>query len=120
MLKELRKARRRPMRYAAWIALKPGELHGCALSDISETGARIDVEDSKKIPNRFMLFLSRGGAARRMCNVVWRKPKQIGVTFATRLIAADRINLVPTAGHDVASPPLVPEDGVSAEPAENT
>jgi PilZ domain len=119
MLKDLRKARRRPMRYAAWIALKPGELHGCVLSDISETGARIDVEDSKKIPDRFQLFLSRAGAARRLCKVVWRKPKQVGVTFAAPFAAADRANLVPKIEGNVASPPLAPEADAGKEPAEN-
>ena len=106
------------MRYAAWIALKSGELHGCVLSDISEIGARIDVEDSKKIPNRFPLFLSRGGAARRICTVVWRKPKQVGVTFAVRLAAVDRANLVPKIESDVA--PIAPTAGdESHEPAES-
>jgi len=107
------------MRYAAWIALKPGELHGCVLSDISETGARIDVEDSKIIPDRFPLFLSRAGAARRICKVVWRKPKQVGVTFAVRLAAADRANLVPTREPEVAAPPLAPASDETA-PAEST
>ncbi len=108
------------MRYTAWIALKPGELHGCVLSDISETGARIDVEDSKIVPDRFPLFLSRAGAARRICKVVWRKPKQVGVTFATRLAAADRAGLVPQAEANVASPPLAPtEAAANSEPAKN-
>jgi hypothetical protein len=108
MLKDQRKARRRHMRYTAWVGLKPGQLHGCVLSDISETGARIDVEDSKIIPNRFLLFLSKATTARRVCTVVWRKPKQVGVTFATRLAAADRSSLVPKSEGDVASPPLAP------------
>ena len=108
------------MRYTAWIALKPGELHGCVLSDISETGARIDVEDSKTIPNRFPLFLSNRSAARRVCTVVWRKPKQVGVTFAVKLAAADRANLVPKIDGNVAAPPLTPAaDDASHEPAES-
>ena len=100
-----RKAQRRPMRYTAWIALEPGKFHGCVLSDISDTGARIDVEDTKIVPDRFPLFLSRNGRARRVCTVVWRKPNQIGVTFATRLAAADRAKLVPKTDGDMASPP---------------
>jgi hypothetical protein len=40
MLKDNRKTRRQPMHYTAWIAPKSGELHGCELSDISDTGAR--------------------------------------------------------------------------------
>jgi hypothetical protein len=119
MQNDKRKAHRRRMRYTAWNGLKPGALHGCALSDISETGARIDVEDSKTIPNRFPLFLSNNGAARRICTVVWRKPKQIGVTFATKFADADRAKLVPTREAEVAAPPLVPAGGETA-PAEST
>ena len=110
MLIDKRRAARRLMRYTAWIAVAPGKLHGCVLSDISETGARIDVENSEIIPERFPMFLSRNGAARRVCTVVWRKPKQVGVTFATRLAAADRAKLVPATEDDVAAPPLVPAD----------
>ncbi len=58
------------MRYAAWIPLKAGDLHNCMLFDNSETGARIDIVDSKIVPDRFSLFLSNNGAARRACTVV--------------------------------------------------
>jgi hypothetical protein len=116
--KDQRKAPRRPMRYSAWIATAPKKLHGCVLSDISETGARIDVEDSKIVPDRFPLFLSRKGSARRVCTVVWRKPKQVGVTFATHLAAADRAKLVPTADSEIAAPPLAPEQPVGVSEPE--
>jgi hypothetical protein len=81
MLKDKRKQRRRPIRYTAWLALAPDELIGCELSDISDTGARIDVEDTTNIPDGFFLFLSSTGAARRRCSVIWRKPHQLGVKF---------------------------------------
>jgi hypothetical protein len=112
MLKDQRKAPRRPMRYSAWIALPDKKLHGCALSDISDSGARIEIDDSEIVPDRFPLFLSGNGKARRICRVVWRKPKQIGVTFATRLPAADRARLMKMADD---APPLAP--GEIAEPA---
>ena len=86
------------MRYAAWIGLKSGDLDSCVLSDISETGARIDVGDPKLVPDRFVLFLSHNGGARRACTVVWRKPRQVGVSFSRRLGAADRAKL--TRKHD--------------------
>lgn len=95
MINDKRKATRRPMRYAAWVALKPGQLHGCALSDISNTGARIDVENANTIPDHFVLLLSGNGKARRKCRVVWRKETQIGVTFERPLAAAERATLVP-------------------------
>ena len=115
MNKDKRKSPRRHMRYSAWIAAKPGELRACALSDISESGARIDVDDSKTIPDRFQLFLSSNGAARRSCTVVWRKGRQIGVSFGKKLAAADHAVLVPT----VDSAPLAPEpDAGEPEKAE--
>jgi len=106
------------MRYTAWIAHKPGHMQGCVLSDISDTGARIDVEDSKIVPDRFPLLLSKNGAARRVCTVVWRKPRQIGVTFSRRLAAADRAKLTPKSDGEVAAPPLVPQQP-ETEAAEN-
>ena len=53
MVKDKRKARRQPMRYTAWVALSAEQRHGCALSDVSDTGARIDVQDSTAIPDQF-------------------------------------------------------------------
>lgn len=95
MINDKRNALRRPMRYTAWLALKAGQLHGCVLSDISDTGARIDVEDSTTVPDNFMLLLSNNGSARRKCRVVWRKPRQVGVKFGRRLADGERASLVP-------------------------
>lgn len=75
MAKDKRKSVRRPIRYTAWVALKDNELHGCVLGDISDTGARIDIDESKEIPDEFTLWLSSTGTARRVCKVVWRKPR---------------------------------------------
>ncbi len=95
MAKDKRKSVRRPIRYTAWVALKDNELHGCVLGDISNSGARIDIDASKDIPDNFTLWLSSSGAARRVCKVVWRKPKQLGVTFARRISNAEHATLVP-------------------------
>ena len=45
MIKDKRKSVRRPMRYTAWVLLEGDEQHGCSLSDISVTGARLDIDD---------------------------------------------------------------------------
>jgi hypothetical protein len=94
MLRDQRKATRRSVRYTAWIVREGDELHGCALFDISDTGARIDVEDSDSVPERVALLLSGNGKARRACRVVWRRERQIGVRFEKRLAADDRAKLV--------------------------
>jgi len=85
MNSDKRKARRRPLRYSAWVALENDKLHGCVLSDISDRGARLDVDDANALPDEFMLLLSGTGSARRRCRVVWRAPGQIGVAFERRL-----------------------------------
>jgi hypothetical protein len=81
MGKDKRRSRRRALRRSAWVALGPNDLHGCTLSDISDVGARIELDDPGTIPDRFMLFLSNNGAARRSCHVVWRTSQQVGVRF---------------------------------------
>jgi len=84
------------MRYTAWVAIKGEALHGCVLTDISESGGRIDIDDSKPVPDRFTLLLALNGSAKRKCRVVWRKERQIGVTFERKLVASDRTTLVPS------------------------
>jgi PilZ domain len=103
------------MRYSAWLALGPGDLQGCALSDISNNGARIDVDNAKKLPDEFMLFLSNNGSARRACHVVWRKPRQVGVKFQTRLARADRASLVPEPDDEPAVAESAPAERAKAD-----
>jgi hypothetical protein len=74
------------MRYTAWLSFDGHELHGCALHDISQSGARIDVENADIVPDHFVLLLSGNGKARRNCQVIWRQPQQIGVHFGPRLV----------------------------------
>lgn len=90
MRKDKRKAKRRQLRYNAWLAHETTGMQGCMLSDISDTGARLNVEDSTAIPDHFMLWLASNGSARRACSVVWRQPQQIGVRFHGRLVEGDR------------------------------
>jgi hypothetical protein len=78
---EKRKAKRQPLRYTAWVALSAKDRHGCVVSDVSDSGARVDVQDSKILPDHFVLLLTSSGAARRYCRVMWRKPTQVGVKF---------------------------------------
>jgi PilZ domain len=101
MFKDKRKARRQPLRYTAWLRLEAEQLHGCVLSDVSDLGARIDVEDVEKIPASFLLLLSSNGLAQRKCHVVWRQGHQIGVKFERRLAASDRATLVPNFDADI-------------------
>jgi hypothetical protein len=116
MNKDQRKTRRRPIRYSAWMALDSDKLHGCVLSDISDTGARIDVEDAANLPDRFMLLLSGTGSARRRCRIVWRAPAQVGVAFERRLSDTAAPKLAPRAdAHTAASPEVKAEPNAEAK-----
>ena len=116
MIKDKRKTRRQSMRYTAWIAPKPGELHGCVLSDISDTGARISVEDADTIPDSFMLLLARNGRALRPCRVIWRKPQQLGVNFVAHIEKPSEKPAPgapePKADGNTDSPPLAPGEKI--------
>jgi hypothetical protein len=101
MFGDKRTSRRRPVRYPAWLTLASGGLQRCAIYDISETGARIEIADTKAVPDRFLLRLSRNGSARRTCSVVWRKARHIGVKFERRLAEDTRASLVPTLTADI-------------------
>ena len=115
MIKEKRQARRQPLRYTAWLAVTANQRLGCVVSDVSETGARIDVQDSEAVPGHFVLMLSSNGAARRFCRVVWRKPTQIGVKFERSLAEAAEASKTPAA--DVAAVPSEENEATKAEPA---
>lgn len=98
------------MRYHAVLVLDGEHVQGCTLSDISDTGARIDIETAEQLPDRFTLILSGNGAPQRQCRVVWRQPNQIGVNFEMRLPPQDRVGLVPHMDADV------PAEGHDATP----
>jgi len=101
MIKEKRNARRQPIRHSAWVATTPKQRFGCLVSDVSDTGARIEVNDSTAVPDIFVLMLSSNGAARRFCRVVWRKPHQVGVKFAASF--AEAANAAQTATAEAAT-----------------
>ena len=107
-----RKATRRPMRYIAWVSMGENKLVGCILSDISDTGARIDFDDADKIPDEFFLMLSNRGSPKRKCKVVWRDPKHVGVQF-DRKLGNPNATLMPMPVF--AEPTLVPDDPAKDE-----
>jgi hypothetical protein len=98
MRNDKRRAIRRPMRYNAMLVFPGNVQRPCVLSDISDTGARIDVGSADELPDTFVLLLSGNGAPRRKCRVVWRQPTQVGVNFDGRLPPEERVGLVPEHG----------------------
>jgi hypothetical protein len=134
MKTDKRKSVRRTMQYAAWIAQQGHPLEGCLLSDISEHGARLDVENIDSVPDEFMLFMSRRGLPRRKCRVAWRSAEksQVGVKFeafaepaksnskAKAMIAAHRASLQPDIAPDPQQPDMNASDDTPLAPEQTS
>jgi len=81
---ELRRKPRRNFHYNASVLLDgTSPPRPCAISDISDTGARIMLQAECELPERFILLLTRSGEARRHCRLVWRDGLAAGVSFPT-------------------------------------
>lgn len=82
---ELRKKPRRHFRYTAKIitGTNPPQI-ACSISDISEIGARLELESDSELPGKFLLLLTRDGHAQRQCRLIWRAGMTIGVDFPQR------------------------------------
>jgi c-di-GMP-binding flagellar brake protein YcgR len=77
---ELRRERRRLVRYAAWLCIDDNSpLIRCVLWDISNGGARIAVAETKELPENFKLMLT--DQIVRQCQVRWRDERFVGVKF---------------------------------------
>ncbi len=79
---ELRKHRRQPLHYPAWLVLAADQPpYKVMLSDVSKAGAKISIAGHLDIPDEFLLLLSDKGQTRRLCRVVWREGTLMGVEF---------------------------------------
>lgn len=82
MRPEKRSRPRRSLSYRARLVSTDGRQHfDCTFADISETGARLVVEDPDAIPDSVRLLLAQGRGIHRHCEVVWRAKDRIGVRF---------------------------------------
>lgn len=52
----------------------------CTVRNISDTGAALSVESPVGIPAEFKLVVEADQIS-RMCRIVWRKEKRIGIRF---------------------------------------
>lgn len=79
---ELRKKPRRQFQYHAKI-LKDKDTPplACAISDISASGARLNLQNDVELPPEFILLLTPNGKARRHCRLIWREGLIVGVKF---------------------------------------
>ena len=82
---ELRKKPRRSFQYKSWLLTSEKEpLRRCSVLDISDIGARIELESDEELPAQFILGFTESGAGRRICEVVWRNGLIVGVKFLCR------------------------------------
>lgn len=66
----------------AWLVVENGfALRPCKVVDISDQGARLDVEPGERLPRHFRLTFSRTSRAGRGCEMRWRHGRSVGVKF---------------------------------------
>jgi hypothetical protein len=49
--------------------------------DVSKNGAKVLTEIPSEVPSRFELAFNEGDRRHRLCEVIWRRGKMIGVQF---------------------------------------
>lgn len=77
---ERRRARRLShMQFRSFIELEAEEKRDCLVGNVSETGARIEVEQARELPDEFVLHLS--GKVPRRCRVIWRADRALGIVW---------------------------------------
>lgn len=77
-----KREKRQSLRQRGWITLEGGfGVRACVVEDLSETGAKVTVEDNNSLPTRLRLALSRDARAGRPCEVVWTRGRTVGVKF---------------------------------------
>jgi PilZ domain len=74
--------RRKVLKTAKIVSFDRKTVLTCTIRDLSETGAKLNVEVSSAIPNEFQFFLLSDNSLRD-ASVVWRRSGQIGVNFTS-------------------------------------
>ena len=80
----MRQEPRNTIHKRAWISVGEGlPLRDCTVIDISDSGAKLTLENIDEIPREFSLRLSRYGHSCYSCRIVWSKLNTIGVRFSS-------------------------------------
>lgn len=72
---------RQRLNYMTTVVTANGTRHECRFTDISASGARLEVKNPSQLPDEFILMLSERGKVMRRCEVIWRSEKYLGVRF---------------------------------------
>jgi PilZ domain len=75
-------ARRKVLKAAKIITVDMKSVLDCTIRDMSETGAKLNVEVSSAIPAEFYFYLISDNSMRD-AKTVWRRAGQIGVHFTS-------------------------------------
>ena len=71
--------------------------------DVSATGAQVSLDPAISLPREFFLSFTENGRVSRLCEVVWRVDRRMGVRFAHESRAAELGDpfqgQLPQAGH---------------------
>jgi len=78
---DLRKHARKQFHWQAKIFPANEAPRSCTVTDVSQSRARLKVDKPDELPEKFFLLLTTTGKARRLCRVIWRSKKDIGVKF---------------------------------------
>jgi hypothetical protein len=79
-MSESRAAQRHRVLKAGLIEFSGGGAIGCAVKNLSASGAALEFESALDIPDLLTLCIIPE-PTKRQCRVVWRSEKRIGVTF---------------------------------------
>ena len=77
---EKRKAVRQRVLKSPTIEFNRGA-YSCAVRNLSENGASLDVPGALSLPKEFILVLETS-EVRKQCHVIWRKENRLGVSFS--------------------------------------
>lgn len=73
---------RRQVDKEAWIVLDNSfALRPCKIVDMSDQGARLDLDAADRLPKFFSLTFSRSSRAGRRCEIRWKRGRTVGVKF---------------------------------------
>jgi hypothetical protein len=74
-----RQSKRQDITHTVLMSTGLGPPLKCTMKDVSEAGARIEVDDPKSSPQEFEIILKEGLS--RWCRVMWRSKGEIGIKF---------------------------------------
>jgi hypothetical protein len=73
---------RKSLEQPAWITMDGGfAARRCVVHDISESGARISLDEAAMLRARLRLAFARDARTGHVCHVVWRRGTTVGLKF---------------------------------------